>query len=246
VKDLDVAGCSTLETRSVYADLLSQAVTGELVGMLNFAALVDLAASLGEKEEAIEHACSERRHAEAFRERARELGVELVERVDAPYWKGVRSAFLFWAARRDRTACMFLQELILESFAVVLYGAVGEKADGRVGQTFHRIAREEEEHLVHAVEHLREEYRRDPDDFQAKARAVHESVMPTLAQMVARTDSGVHCGLCRLECVKKSLPLVRLDIGDLRGKALRKYLEMLDAIGLPGEVTLGWVARLEV
>jgi hypothetical protein len=39
---------------------------------------------------------------------------------------------------------------------------------------------------------------------------------------------------------------VRLDIGDLRGRALRKYLEMLDAIGLPGEVTLGWVARLEV
>jgi rubrerythrin len=238
--------CRPTLADQVYAGILSQAVTGELVGMLNFISLAELSPEMEDKEDALEHAASERRHAQVFRRAARELGVPIVEDVNASYWRRVRSAFLEWAGRRDRLACLYIQELILESFAVSLYQSVGEVAPGSLGESFRRIAKEEEGHLQHALDLLREEYRRDPPGFEAKAKAIHDSVMPALAEMVAKDDPGGHCGLCGKECLKKSLPVVRLSIVTLRGKALKNYLRTLDALGLPGEETLPWVAALPV
>jgi len=236
--------CGPTESDRVYSGILSQAVTGELVGVLNFASLAEISERLEEKEDAVEHAESEGRHSRAFRSVARELGLEIVEDVNATYWRRIRSAFLSWAARRDRVACLLIQELMLESFAVSFYQAVGEVADGRLGEVFRRTAAEEDRHLQHAIRQLREEYGRDPAGFQEKAKAVHDSVLPVLAEMVAKTDPGGHCGLCGHECMKKSLPAVRLSIVDLRGRALERYLRSLDALGLPGDLTLRWVAAL--
>jgi hypothetical protein len=42
------------------------------------------------------------------------------------------------------------------------------------------------------------------------------------------------------------LPDVSLDIVQLRGGALNLYLKSLDRVGLPGEETLQWIARLPV
>jgi hypothetical protein len=47
-------------------DILSQAITGELIGMANFASLVATIDDVEEMMEAVEHANSERFHTEAF------------------------------------------------------------------------------------------------------------------------------------------------------------------------------------
>jgi hypothetical protein len=39
---------------------------------------------------------------------------------------------------------------------------------------------------------------------------------------------------------------VRLSAAELRGASLHQYLKTLDKLGLPGEVTLTWVAQLPV
>lgn len=77
----------TAECRSVYADILSQAITGEFIGMQNFASLVALMETIDEKVEAVEHAESEKNHALAFQKAADELGVEVVIDLAAPYWQ---------------------------------------------------------------------------------------------------------------------------------------------------------------
>jgi hypothetical protein len=50
----------TLEQFNVISDVFSQAITGELIGMSNFASLADTIDDPHEKMEAVEHANSER------------------------------------------------------------------------------------------------------------------------------------------------------------------------------------------
>ena len=236
----------TPEAGNVYADILSQAITGELVGMQNFAALVGLMETIDEKIEAVEHAANEMQHAQAFRKAADELGLEVKADLTAPYWQRIRAAFLRSVEQRDLTACLLIQELMLESFAVSTYQSVAEVAPVALARVFRAIAEEEQGHLEHVIAFLVAERDKDFDSFVDKVHRVHLDVMTVLAEMLARDDPQGHCGLCRNECVKQSLPHVHLEIGTVRGRALNFYLQTLDRLGLPPESTLQWIANLPV
>lgn len=67
-----------------------------------------------------------------------------------------------------------------------------------------------------------------------------------LAEMLARECTHGHCEVCQGSCVKPSLFEVSLSAAELRGASLRRYLDTLDELELPGEVTLAWVAQLPV
>jgi len=228
----------------VYADILSQAVTGELIGMQNYASLVELCQNTEEMMEAVEHSVSEMGHAVSFRKAAERLGVEVIVNTAAPYWARIRQAFLKHVRAGDYSACLIIQEVMLESFAVSMYHAVADVTDGQIGKIFRAIGSEEESHLEHAIDELRAELQQDQDAFEDKVHELHEQVMTVLAEMVAAEDSVGHCELCAGECVKGSLHHIGLSSGGLRGRALNFYLETLDRIGVRGEKSLKWVADL--
>jgi fatty aldehyde decarbonylase len=230
--------------RLIYADVLSQAVSGELVGMLNYASMVALCPSAAEQQEALADAESERCHALAFRAVARDLGVRLVEDPRARYWRRLREAFQRQVAAGDFLACLVVQELMLESLAVSMYRAVAEATDGPMARTFGTIALDEESHLEHAVTTLRAACELNRDDFEAKAERLHDEVMTVVAEMVAPRCSSGPCGVCAERCVKESLGEIGLSAPVLRGKALRLYLQSLDRVGVRGEKSLRWVANL--
>ena len=238
--------CLSGEQAHVWRDVLAQAVTGELVGALNYETLAGIFDDAGEKAEAMEHAAGERGHAARFRAAGRELGLQVTDHLEAPYWKRIRTSFLDRARAGDLISCVIAQEVMLESFAVASYQVVGEAAPSTLGATFRTISGDEAEHIEHAVGMLRAERVRDENSFDAKAHRMHEEVMTTLAEMVAREDHAGHCGLCETECVKPRLASVCVNLGDIRGASLRRYLKTLDQIGVPGELSLGWVARLPV
>ena len=135
---------------------------------------------------------------------------------------------------------------MLESFALASYSRVGKVGPGTLGETFARIAAEEEEHLGHAVAILRTERARDPQSFDEKMYRLHLDVMTTLAQMLAKDCRDGHCEVCHASCVKPSLFEVSLSAAQLRGASLQQYLKTLDMLGIPGQVTLTWVAQLPV
>jgi hypothetical protein len=123
---------------------------------------------------------------------------------------------------------------------------VGKAAPGSLGKTFAAIAAEEEGHIEHAMEILRAERARDRQCFDDKVYRLHLDVMTTLTEMVAKECRHGQCDLCHSCCVKPSLSEVGLTTVELRGASLQQYLKTLDALGLPGEVTLQWVTRLPV
>lgn len=231
---------------SIWQDILAQAVTGELMAAMNYTALSTICDDPEEVAEALEHAEGEQGHAAAFAAEGRKLGIDVPSNINARYWKRIREAFLRSIAERDFVACLIIQEIMLESFAVASYTRVGKAGPGTLGQTFAAIAAEEQEHIGHALDLLRANRARNPEFFDNKVYRLHLDVMTTLSEMVAKECRNGQCDLCHSSCVKPSLSVVGLTTAELRGASLQHYLRTLDALGLPGEVTLQWVAQLPV
>jgi fatty aldehyde decarbonylase len=239
--------CNSLSTTApIWQDILAQALTGELLAAMNYASLSEICDDPEEVADALEHSQGERGHAAAFAAEGRKIGVDVANNVDAKHWKRLREAFLRCIAGRDFIGCLIVQEIMLESFAVASYSRVGKVAPGSMGETFARIAAEEEEHIGHAMSILRSERARDVQRFDEKVYRLHLDVMTTLAQMLAKECKDGHCEVCHASCVKPSLFDVSLSAAELRGASLQQYLKTLDMLGIPGEVTLAWVSQLPV
>jgi fatty aldehyde decarbonylase len=230
----------------IWQDVLAQAMTGELIAAMNYTSLSEICDDPEEIADALEHAEGERGHAAAFAAAGRKIGVDVANNVDAKYWKRLRDAFLRCIAERDFIGCLIVQEIMLESFAVASYARVGKVAPGSLGRTFASIAAEEEEHIGHAMAILRAERAVDAQRFDDKVHRLHLDVMTTLAEMLKKECKHGHCEVCHDSCVKPSLPEISLTPAELRGASLQQYLKTLDMLGLPGEVTLTWVAQLPV
>jgi fatty aldehyde decarbonylase len=240
------ATTGTPPSAPIWQDILAQAMTGELLAAMNYASLSEICDDPAEVADALEHADGERGHAASFAAEGRKIGVEVLNNVDAKHWKRLRQAFLRCIAERDFIACLIVQEIMLESFAVASYSRVGKVAPGTLGQIFARIASEEEDHVDHAMSILRAERALDTQRFDDKVYRLHLDVMTTLAQMLAKECKDGHCEVCHASCVKPSLFDVRLSAAELRGASLQQYLKTLDRLGIPGETTLVWVTQLPV
>jgi len=239
--------CASLSpTAPIWQDVLAQAITGELIAAMNYTSLSEICDDPEEVADALEHAQIERGHAARFAAEGRKIGVAAPSNVDALHWKRLRDAFLRCIAERDFIACLIVQEIMLESFAVASYARVGKVAPGSLGKTFASIAAEEEEHVDHAMAILRAERALGAQRFDEKVYRLHLDVMTTLAKMLAKECKDGHCEVCHATCVKPSLFDVSLSAAELRGASLQQYLRALDMLGIPGEVTLTWVAQLPV
>ncbi len=239
--------CTSLSSSApIWQDVLAQAITGELLAAMNYTSLSEICDDPEEVADALEHAAGERGHAAAFAAEGRKIGVEVSSNVEGMHWKRLREAFMHCIAERDFIGCLIVQEIMLESFAVASYARVAKVAPGSLGKTFARIAAEEEEHVDHAMAILRAERTRDVQRFDEKVHRLHLDVMTTLAKMLAKECKDGHCEVCHGNCVKPSLFEVSLSAAALRGASLEQYLKSLDMLGLPGEVTLAWVAQLPV
>lgn len=234
----------TIEEYNVISDVFSQAITGELIGMSNFASLAETIDDPHEKMEAVEHANSERMHAEVFLAYATRHKLKININMHGPYWGNVRKQFLFYAHKKDFIACLIIQEVILESFAISMYTDVGHALGGEAGKLFHNIADEEKEHLEHSSDILRAELNKDPEAFIKKFEEIHFNCMTILAEFTATTDLRGHCGVCNGNCMKESLHQINLEIANMRGNALALYARSLDNIGIPGEKSIVWIAQL--
>lgn len=238
--------CTPLSAAPIWQDVLAQAMTGELIAAMNYTSLSEICDDAEEAADAREHAAIERGHAARFATEGRKIGVEVANNVAAKHWKRLREAFMGCIAERDFIGCLIVQEIMLESFAVASYARVGKVAPGSMGKTFVAIASEEEGHVDHAMAILRAERALDTQRFDDKVYRLHLEVMTTLAKMLAKECKDGHCEVCHASCVKPALFDISLSAAELRGASLQQYLKTLDLLGIPGEVTLAWVAQLPV
>ena len=234
----------SIEEFNVVSDVFSQAITGELIGMSNFASLSGTIDDPHEKMEAVEHADSERQHAEGFLAYANKIGLNVKINLNGEYWGRVREVFLKYAGKNDFIACLIIQEVMLEAYAVAMYSDVGKALKGDPGKLFLSIADEEKEHMDHSTEILREEFENNPPEFLKKFKEIHYDCMSILAEFSATSKCESSCGVCQGDCMKISLDHIDLDVKTMRGNALALYAKALDNIGIPGETSVQWIANL--
>ncbi|HEY5407493.1 MAG TPA: long-chain fatty aldehyde decarbonylase, partial [Ginsengibacter sp.] len=153
------------EQESVITDILGQAITGELIGMSNFASLADSIDDIHEKLECVEHANCERGHAEGFMSIAKQFNLKPAINMKGYYWNAVRECFLKYAKAKDFIGCLIIQEVILECFAVSMYNDVGNALNNEIGEIFSAISTEEKEHIEHSIDILQNELNKDYDGF---------------------------------------------------------------------------------
>jgi hypothetical protein len=233
--------------RNACADVLSQAINGEIVGMSNFAKLTGTIDDVHERMECIEHANCERNHAEGFIVAAQKNNLPVVITLGGAYWTRVRETFTKWADKKDFIACIIMQEVILECFAVSMYKDVGAALEATdIGELFTSISKEEEEHIEHSIDILRAELENDYEGFIAKVEAVHYDCMTIMAEWSVLRPCDDHCLVCAGRCMKDNLPSIGLDIRSLRGNAMNLYMKTLDRIGIPGIKSLEWVTNLPI
>ncbi|KAB1071351.1 ferritin-like domain-containing protein [Tamlana haliotis] len=234
----------SIEEFNVVSDVFSQAITGELIGMSNFASLSGTIEDPHEKMEAVEHADSERQHAEAYLAHAKKMELNININLNGEYWRRVREVFLSYSNKNDFIACLIIQEVMLESFAVSMYTDVGNALKNSAGKLFLSIADEEKDHMEHSIEFLREELKQNEADFLIRFEKIHFDCMTILSEFSAKTDLNGHCGVCNGDCMKNALHHIGLDVVSMRGNALSLYAKTLDSIGIPGEKSIQWIANL--
>src|SRR5258705_3258006 len=103
--------CTSLSPNApIWQDILAQAVTGELVAAMNYAALSEICDDPAEVADALEHAAGERGHASRFAAEGRKIGVPVPNNVDAKHWKRLREAFMRRIAERHFIGCLIVQQ----------------------------------------------------------------------------------------------------------------------------------------
>jgi len=230
--------------RAIVTDILSQAITGELIAMSNFTTLSEVTADLRQKMDAVEHAYGERNHAEGFINVAATYDLRPLSNIDGQYWKAIRNCFLKYARRNDYIACLIMQEIMLECFAVSMYDDIGTQLGNSMGDFFCSIAEEEREHIDHAIEVLLAEVKKSPAEFAKKTEQIHWDFMTILSRWTAKADLGGHCGVCAGNCMKDSLHEINLTITGLRGNALNLYVTTLAKLGISTQKSLPWIINL--
>lgn len=234
--------------RPVHQVILSQAVVGESIAIQHLARMICLSQDLDERLELVQDAARERAHLLSLRSVAGDLGVPLVAPPD-PYWAEVSKAFDSFADVGDLDGCFIVQDVILECYAITLYRALETCTEPFLAELVRRIADEEERHLAHGIERVRQTLEQDSAKVRARIEAANESVARVLAGWVREEDCEPICGVCgRVEgtCAKDDLRLLGMDLPGLQPAFAQLYGDSLRAAGLGAADVARWLARLIV
>jgi rubrerythrin len=234
--------------RAAHRLILCQAITGEVVAIENYARMIPLARRTEDKLALLEEALHERGHIRTLRGLGKLLDLEPLEDAEHdPYWHDVRAAMDELVALSDLEAARFVQDVVLESYAVTLYRAVLPHVEPVVRKKLEAIAADEEGHLVSGIVAFRSLLA----DNRCRAMAIldfgHGRVARRLAEWVAPSECRPLCGVCGAlggRCGKPLLQELQLDTARLSADFAGVYGDALREAGLRPAEALRYVAEL--
>ena len=234
--------------RSAHRLILGQAITGELVAIENYARMIPLARSTEEKLALLDEAVHERGHIRILHGLGKVLDLGAIDgALFDPYWARVRAAMDEIVARADLAAARFVQDFVLECYAVTLYGAVAPHVEPVFRRRLEAIAEDEHAHLVGGIATFATLLASD----RARAIAIldfgHTRVARVLAEWIAPSECRPLCGVCGSlgdRCGKPLLKEIQLDTSRLAADFADVYGGALRQAGLTPAEALRYIAEL--
>jgi fatty aldehyde decarbonylase len=230
----------------VYRDVIAHSVTGEAIGIEHYSRMIPLGRSIDERLDLLEDAYHEKLHLLGMREIAEKLDVPVKSDIDGFYWRQIREAFRERADAGDLLGCYVMQDIILETFAVILYDAVLPGSDPFAAERVRMIADEERQHLAHGIEALRAICEQDLEGMRERVEFANQRVARVLAEWTGPDECGPHCGVCNTTCAKLDLNLLGVDMRAVQARFVTDYGRALREIGMPPADVTRWLARLPV
>jgi fatty aldehyde decarbonylase len=233
---------------ALHRTIISHSMTGESIAIDHYAKMIPLARSIEERLELVEEAYHERTHLLSMSKVATDLGVTPVIS-DGYYWKKVREAFDKCVAAKDIEGCYVIQDIVLESYAIILYDALIPGLEPKIAKKVEQIAKDEREHLEVGIKRLTETMRTQAAQSIERLEFANEHVARVLAEWVQPSDCTPVCGVCGdLEgaCAKSDLALINVDMNQVGADFAMLYGRTLRDVGCkPADVTR-WLARLPI
>ncbi|MEX2625414.1 MAG: long-chain fatty aldehyde decarbonylase, partial [Ilumatobacteraceae bacterium] len=241
------AGADADGYQALLSYVLSNAAAGEIMAVDNYSDMVSLFDSVDEKLDAVAQAREEGRHIRQLASLGRRIGFDVQQRIIEPEWKAVRSAFRDAVDRGDLAACLVIQDVMVESMAIVTYrslsGADGIRTDDATARATAAILDDELEHLEVGIARLQAIRDREPVTVERAVIWAHPLVMPQLMSL-ASTSCESLCDVLSVDCGALDPRLIGADLDLIRARAATQYGDALDRIGIPTDISDALLADL--
>ena len=227
--------------------VVSNAVAGELVAVNNYSEMVRLFPDVDTKLFLLHQAQEEAGHVKALTALCSRLGIPVADRIVEPEWNNMRKSFSSAAAKGDLAGCLIMQDLMIETMAIVLYrtlaGLDEAKTDAETTRVASAILKDELEHLDWGSNQLKEMAKAAPDEVNDSLVWAHHRAMPELFHLI-RDGCESLCSVIGVECGTFHIEELSTDLETVRLNALDAYIESLDRAGFDPKVTGPLIASM--
>ncbi len=224
-----------LEEDQAYKNLLAYIVTntisGEIMAINNYTAMVPLIDDVDEKIEVVQQARDEGGHVMMLSKLGERINFPTIRRIVEPQWKEIGRFVKDRSRQEDLTACLIAQDVMVETFATVAYAALQRNTDDHTRDLAAKIMVDEVAHLQHGIEEMQRMLDDDDEVVHEAFERAHKAVMPAMMSMV-NYDCFSLCNQLDIQCSSVSLDVVEQDLNQLRLDAIDTYMEKVDRIGL--------------
>ena len=218
--------------------VVSNARKGEIMAIENYGEMVHLMPDTDSKIETVHQAHEECKHILLLEKLAYNIGFAIGETMVEPQWANVRQSFHEAARKQDLTACLIIQDLMVESLAIGLYKVFASPANGdtETQTVAANLLKDELDHLDIGVKRIQGLMEKDSDGVHDALVWAHHKVMPSLFEMVHRSCDFL-CDNHSLDCDTVDKGTVYVDLEALKIASLEHYVAMLDIANFEPRIT---------
>jgi fatty aldehyde decarbonylase len=230
-----------------YYDLLSyiasNAIAGEIMAVENYSEMVPLIATTTEKIETVSQANDEAKHIQMLSKLGKRLSFKVKQKIVEPPWLNIRKHFSSAVDKNDLAACLIIQDLMVESMAIMLYKMLSRDTDPDTTKISDTILRDELDHLNIGINRIKDLLDKDDESVHDSLVWAHHRVMPELFSMISTSCHSL-CDVLDIECGGIGLDSLNSDIEQVKLEALEHYIETLDRTGFDTKVTVPLIASM--
>jgi fatty aldehyde decarbonylase len=217
--------------KNLLAYIVTNTISGEIMAINNYTSMVPLLDDVDEKIETVQQARDEGGHVQMLSKLGERVDFPTIRRIVEPQWKEIGRFVKERAREGDLTACLIAQDLMVETFATVAYGALQRNTDHYTRDLAAKIMVDEVAHLQHGIDSMKRMLDQDDEKVHAAFERAHKVVMPAMMSMVNYNCFSL-CARLDIQCSSVSLDVVQQDLDKLRVDAVDTYMEKVDRVGM--------------
>jgi fatty aldehyde decarbonylase len=209
----------------------------------NYSEMMPLITDTDDKIETVQQASDEAKHVRMLAKLGSRLDCNVKQQIIEPQWRSVRKHFAEAVQKGHLASCLIIQDLMVETMAIVLYRTLGRNTDPETVTNANLLLKDEMKHLDIGVDRIKRLLDKDPDHVHDCLAWSHNRVMPELFSLISYSCESL-CDELNVECNSLRLENIKTNLDDVKTEALDTYMESLDKVGFGVRVVTPLIASM--